>query len=112
MPITTDGTPVTVGSRNGFVGLFGKDESIPMFIAYRSVIHQEALYIEDVNFKHVMNVINRVIISIRSVTLKKISVSKISLEYVESENFHLIFHTEVRWLSTHKVLTRFLELAT
>jgi hypothetical protein len=57
-----------VGSRNGFVFLFRKDESSPMFIAYRCVIHQEAMCIADVNIKQMMNVINGVIISIRSVS--------------------------------------------
>jgi hypothetical protein len=66
--ITTDGAPAVVGSRNGFAGLCRRDESIPLSLAYRSIIHQEALCTKAVNFKRVMNVLIKIINAIRSVS--------------------------------------------
>jgi hypothetical protein len=56
-----------------------------------------------------MNVVTKIINSIRSVSLKH-RPFKALLEGVESEHSDLILHTEVRWLSMGKVVSRFLEL--
>jgi hypothetical protein len=42
--ITTDGAPAMVGSRNGFVGLCRKDESIPVSIAYHYYSPRSSVY--------------------------------------------------------------------
>jgi hypothetical protein len=97
-----------LGSRNGFVGLCRKDESIPVSIAYQCIIHQEALCTKVVSFKHVMNVVTKTINSIRSVSLKH-RLFKALLEGVESEHSDLL-DTEVRCLSMGEVVSRFLEL--
>jgi hypothetical protein len=49
------------GSRNGFEGLCKREELIPMSIAYHYVIHQEALCIIDIHFKHVINTVTEII---------------------------------------------------
>lgn len=61
MSITTDGAPATVGSRNGFLSLCRKDRSILVSTAYHCIIHQGALCMEVVNFKHVTNVVTKII---------------------------------------------------
>jgi hypothetical protein len=57
--ITTDGAYAMVDSRTGFVCICRKDESMPVSIAYRCVIHQEDLCTKVVNFKHVINLITK-----------------------------------------------------
>jgi hypothetical protein len=68
--ITTDGRPVMLGSTYGLVGLCRRDQSIPVFIVYRCIIHQEALCRKVANFEHVLIVVTEIINSTRSVSLK------------------------------------------
>jgi hypothetical protein len=56
-----------------------------------------------------MNVVTKIMNSIRSVSLKH-RLFKALLEGVESEHSDLILHTEILWLSMGKVVSRFLEL--
>lgn len=68
--ITTDGAPATTGGRNGFLSLCRKDRSILVFTVYHCIIHQGALCMQVVNFKHVMNVVTKIINSICFASLK------------------------------------------
>ncbi|XP_070809997.1 protein FAM200C-like [Pituophis catenifer annectens] len=107
--ITTDGAPAMVGSMDGFIAHCQKDETFPKFISYHCIIHQEALCAKVLQFKHVMDVVTKIINSIRGVSLQH-RLFKALLKDVDAEYGDLILHTEVRWLSKGKVLARFLTL--
>uniref|UniRef100_A0A8C5SPD7 SCAN box domain-containing protein n=1 Tax=Laticauda laticaudata TaxID=8630 RepID=A0A8C5SPD7_LATLA len=107
--ITTDGAPAMVGSLDGFIAHCQKDETFPKFISYHCIIHQEALCAKVLQFKHVMDVVTKIINSIRGVSLQH-RLFKALLKDVDTEYRDLILHTEVRWLSKGKILARFLTL--
>ncbi|XP_062998575.1 general transcription factor II-I repeat domain-containing protein 2-like [Elgaria multicarinata webbii] len=107
--ITTDGAPAMVGCIDGFIAHCQKDETFPKFVSYHCIIHQEALCAKVLQFKHVMDVVTKIINSIRAVSLQH-RLFKALLKDVDSECSDLILHTEVRWLSKGKVLARFLIL--
>ncbi|XP_044306557.1 general transcription factor II-I repeat domain-containing protein 2-like isoform X2 [Varanus komodoensis] len=107
--ITTDGAPAMVGCIDGFIAHCQKDESFPKFVSYHCIIHQEALCAKVLQFKHVMDVVTKIINSIRAVSLQH-RLFKALLKDVDAEYNDLILHTEVRWLSKGKVLARFLIL--
>jgi hypothetical protein len=64
--IVTDGAPGMLGS----IALCKKDESFPDFISYHCIIHQEALCAKILPFGHVMNVVKKIINSIRAAPLQ------------------------------------------
>ncbi|XP_077677617.1 general transcription factor II-I repeat domain-containing protein 2A-like [Eretmochelys imbricata] len=107
--ITTDGAPAMMGSTNGFIALCKKNEFFPNFMSYHCIIHQEALYVKVLSFQHVMNVVIKIINSIREKPLQH-QLFKALLEDVDDKQSDLILHTEVQWLSKGKVLACFLSL--
>uniref|UniRef100_A0A8D0B0Q1 SCAN box domain-containing protein n=1 Tax=Salvator merianae TaxID=96440 RepID=A0A8D0B0Q1_SALMN len=106
--ITTDESPAA-GCIAGFIAQCQEDESFPKFVSYYCVIHQEALCGKVLRFKHIMDVVKKIIHSIRAVSLKH-RLYKALLEDVDAEHSDLILHTEGRWLNKGKVLARFLNL--
>lgn len=107
--ITTDGAPAMVGKNKGFIALCKKDESFSNFMSYHCIIHQEALCCKILPFEHVMKIVTKIINSIRAAPLQH-RLFKALLEDTEDKEHDLILHTEVRWLSKGKVLTRFVNL--
>lgn len=107
--ITTDGAPAMVGKNKGFIALCKKDESFSNFMSYHCIIHQEALCSKILPFEHVMKIVTKIINSIRAAPLQH-RLFKALLENTEDKEHDLILHTEVRWLSKGKVLTRFVNL--
>ncbi|XP_021928903.1 general transcription factor II-I repeat domain-containing protein 2A-like [Zootermopsis nevadensis] len=91
--IATDVVPGMLGSVNGFIALCKKDESFPDLLP----------------FGHVMNVVKKIINSIRAAPLQH-RLFKALLGEFEGKHSDLILYTEVRWLSKGKVLARFLSL--
>jgi hypothetical protein len=78
-------------------------------MSYHCIIHQEALCAKARPFEHVMNVVTKIVNSIRAAPLQH-RIFKALLEDVEDKPTDLLLHTEVRWLSRGKVLSRFLAL--
>lgn len=72
-------------------------------------IHQESLYTKLTNFKHVMNVVTKIINSIRSISLKSRFFNAL-LAGTELLYSDLILHTEVHWLNIRKVVSVFLQI--
>ena len=73
------------------------------------MIHQQALAAKAIDMSHVMNVVVKIINSIRAKALQH-RLFKSLLDELDSEYGDLILHADVRWLSRGKVLQRFLDL--
>ncbi|XP_059152811.1 general transcription factor II-I repeat domain-containing protein 2B-like [Physella acuta] len=86
-----------------------KEDSFSNFMSYHCIIHQEILCCKILPFEHVMKIVTKIINSIRAVPLQH-RLFKALLEGTEDKENYLILHTEVRWLSKGKVLTRFVSL--
>jgi hypothetical protein len=57
--IATDGAPGMLGSINGFIALFKKDESFPDFLSYHCIFHQVALCVKILLLGYVMNLVKK-----------------------------------------------------
>ena len=68
--MTTDGAPAMLGVHSGFVSLCRKEENFPPFVNYHCVIHQQALAAKAIDMSHVMNVVVKIINSIRAKALQ------------------------------------------
>lgn len=100
--ITTDGAPAMRGVHSGFCALCRKDPDFPPFISYHCVIHQQALAGKAVDMSHVMNIVVKIVNSIRAKALQHRLFMSL-LDEFHSAYGDLIFHSDVRWLSRGKV---------
>ena len=66
--VTTDGAPAMVGRLNGFVALCQKNDDIPDFVSFHSVILQHVLCATMLNLNGVMDIVFKIVKSIRSRT--------------------------------------------
>lgn len=105
--ITTDGAPAMVGNKNGFIARCMENQIFPKFTHYHCIIHQEALCAKVIRFEHVMKTVVKIINSIRAAAMQHRLFQQL-LQDEDAEYADLILHTEVRWLSRGKILTRFL----
>ncbi|XP_061450843.1 general transcription factor II-I repeat domain-containing protein 2-like isoform X2 [Rhineura floridana] len=106
--LTTDEGSAT-GCISGFIAQCQQDESFPKLVSYHCIVHQEALCAKVLRFKHIMDVVKKIVNSIRAVSSKH-RLYKALLEDVDAEHNDLLLHSEGRWLSKGKVLARFLNL--
>lgn len=107
LSVCTDGAPCMVGKNKGFVALLRKHEKRPI-LGFHCILHQEALCAQmcDGQLGEVMSLVIRVINFIVARALNDRQF-KALLDEVEN-NFHgLLLHSNVRWLSRGKVLSRF-----
>lgn len=107
--ITTDGAPSMVGKHKGFIKLCSDDETFPPFFSYHCILHQQALCGKIMKMAHVMNVVVKIVNSIRSKSLQRRKF-RVLLEELDSQYGELQMYTEVRWLSRGMVLSRFMDL--
>lgn len=107
--ITTDGAPSMVGRTSGFVALCKQSESLPDFLNYHCIIHQQGLCGKILNMKDVMDVTTKIACSVRAWSLQR-RLFHALLEETGADHTDLLLHTDVRWLSRGKFLERFLEL--
>ena len=100
---------IYAGKKN--VGLIGeRDVNFSNFKGYHSIIQQQNLCGKVLKYSHVMNVVVKVVNSIRGRPLQH-RLFKTFLEELETLPCgDLIFYSEIRWLSRGIVLQRFLEL--
>lgn len=107
--ITTDGAPSFCGNKKGFLTLCKNDNSFPHFFQYHCIIHQQALCGSVININNVMELVVKIVNSIRGKALKR----RLFRELMDEVDCHygdLLLHSNVRWLSKGKVLHRFKEL--
>ena len=118
MAVTTDGAAVMLGKQNGVVTRI--KEKSPECISLHCIIHREALVSKKLFSKNSQNtenhglkvVIDNVVKIINSIKGKSKQHRIFSSLCDEMDAVHnvLIQHSEVRWLSRGKILTRFFEL--
>lgn len=107
--ICTDGAPAMLGSRSGLVALLKND--VPGVISTHCILHRQALMSKTlpVTLKNVMNYVVKIVNFIRGRALNHRLFKAFCSELDENASV-LLFHTEVRWLSRGKVLSRFFQL--
>ena len=107
--ICTDGAPSMVGSIKGFVTLAKTANN--EIITTQCFLHREALVAKTLGFqlKDILDGVVKMVNFIKSRLLKSRLFTKLC-EEMGSQHVNLILHTEVRWLSRGKVLSRVFEL--
>ena len=107
--ICTDGAPSMTGCLKGFVTRAKKQN--PNIISTHCFIHREALVAKTVG-KELEHVLNRTVAMVNYIKSKPLKSRLFAAlcEEMGSEHVNLLLHTEVRWLSKGRVLSRFWEL--
>ncbi len=107
--VCTDGAPSMTGCLKGFVALV--KEVNPSVASTHCFLHREALIAKTIgdDLKGVLETAVKMVNYIKQRPLKSRIFTKIC-ESMESAHLCLILHTEVRWLSRGRVLSRFYEL--
>jgi hypothetical protein len=107
--ICTDGAPSMTGSVKGFVSLVKQKN--PNLMTTHCFIHREALVAKTLKeeLKLVLDQVVKMVNFIKSRPLKSRLFKQLCIA-MESKHLCLILHTEVRWLSRGKVLSRVYEL--
>lgn len=107
--ITTDGAPNMTGAKTGFRGIFEASFPENNVVFLHCVIHQEALCKSALDMNHVLNVVIKLVNSVRSRALNHRQFREF-LEELQSEYSDLLYYTKVRWLSAGRVFERVWEL--
>ncbi|CAF4944327.1 unnamed protein product [Pieris macdunnoughi] len=107
--ITTDQPPNMTGAKSGFVGKF--NESFPgnEVVFLHCIIHQETLCKSALEMKHVLDVVIKIVNSIRSRALNHRQFQEF-LYSLQSEYSDVLYYTKVRWLSAGRVFDRVWDL--
>ena len=107
--VCTDGAPAMLGNKSGFFALLKQD--IPHLLGTHCFLHRHALASKTLpsKSKNVLDICVRTINWIRGRALNHRLFKSLCQDY-GSEHSVLLFHTEVRWLSRGRALTRFFEL--
>ncbi|XP_068206246.1 protein FAM200C-like [Palaemon carinicauda] len=108
--VCTEGAPAMMGNKSGFAA--SVKEMVSDIITKHCVLHRHALAIKTLpsHFKEVLSICVKVVNYIWGRALNH-KVFKLFCEEMGSEHQVLLFHTEMRWLSRGKMLTRIAELA-
>lgn len=110
--VTTDGAKNMCGTGKGLVGQIFKaceEAKCTKPLVIHCIIHQQVLCGKHLNLSCVIEVVVSVVNFIRSRGLNHRQFREFLLE-IEAEYPDLPYHTEIRWLSNGKVLSRFFEL--
>ncbi|XP_067132424.1 general transcription factor II-I repeat domain-containing protein 2-like [Centruroides vittatus] len=105
--LATDGAPTTTGITKGVVARLKetcKQHGNNNFEHFHCIIHQQVLCSKVLNIGHVLKIVTKIVNYIRARQFASF------LEHIECEYTDLPYYTEVRWLSSHKVLKRFFTL--
>ena len=106
--ICTDGAPSMVGCIKGLVSFIKKNENV---IVTHCFLHREALMSKTLgeNLREVLDEVVKMVNFIKVRPAKSRLFEKICTN-MDSQHKRLLLHTDVRWLSRGKVLTRVHEL--
>ena len=107
--ICTDGAPCMVGCIKGFASLAPKEN--PNLIRTHCFLHREVLVskVSQENLKQVLYQVVEIVNYIKSRPIKSRLFEELC-KSMDSQHVRLLMHTDVRWLSKGKVLTRVHEL--
>ena len=105
----TDGAPAMVGRHRGFISYLKK--AMPEVFAIHCVVHREHLVAKHLSGRlhNSLHIVITVINKIKASALKERIFRQLCYKN-ETEFEHLLLHTEVRWLSKGKCLSRFYSL--
>ena len=107
--ICTDGDPAMIGCLKGFVPIAQKQNA--NIVHTHCFIHREALVAKTLGteLKSELDMVVKIVNYIKMRPLKRRLFTKLCAD-MEAEHSTLIQHTEMRWLSRGKVLSRFYKL--
>jgi len=105
--VCTDGAPCMVGKNKGFVALLHEHENRPI-LGFHCILHQEALCAQlcGKQFGEVMDMVISVVNFIVARALNDCQFKSL-LDDIGNNYPGLLLHSNVRWLSRGKVLSRF-----
>ncbi|GBN33381.1 General transcription factor II-I repeat domain-containing protein 2B [Araneus ventricosus] len=103
--ITTDGAPNMTGKKSGFLGLFNQNYPGNKVVFLHCVIHQDALCKSALNMKPVLDVVVKLVNTIRSPGFTHRQFRDF-LQSVQSEYSDVLYYTKVRWLCAGCVFER------
>uniref|UniRef100_A0A673B181 HAT C-terminal dimerisation domain-containing protein n=1 Tax=Sphaeramia orbicularis TaxID=375764 RepID=A0A673B181_9TELE len=105
--VCTDGAPCMVGKNRGFVALLREHENRPI-LSFHCILHQEALCAKMCG-EQLGEVMSLVIWVVNFIVARALNDRqfKILLDVVGNNYPGLLLHSNVRWLSRGKVLSRF-----
>ena len=107
--ICTDGAPCMVGCIKAFASLAQKEN--PNLVCTHCFLHREVLVskVSQENLRQVLHQVVDVVNYIKSRPIKSRLYQELC-KSMDSQHVRLLMHTDVRWLSKGKVLTRVHEL--
>lgn len=107
--ICSDGAKAMTGAKSGFIARL--KEQMPNACWMHCFLHRQALAAKSLpqEYSQVLNIIINIVNSIKGKALQT-RLFRIICEDMGTLHRNLLYHTEVRWLSKGKVLTRVMEL--
>ena len=111
LSICTDGAPAMLGNTSGFTSLVKKEA--PQISVHHCFLHKHALAAKTlpIYLSSILSTSVKVVNFIRARALNH-RIFKSFCEAVGAEHQVLLYHTEVRWLSRGRILTRLFKLRT
>ncbi len=105
----TDGAPAMIGRYRGFMSLLKSE--VPNVLTIHCVIHRQHLAAKHLSGRlhDALQTVIRCINKIKSSALSELLFAQLCSDSEEAFN-HLLYHTEVGWLSKGNCLSRFVEL--
>ena len=103
--ICTDGAPCMVGRIKGFASLAQKEN--PNLVRSHCFLHREVLVskVSQENLRQVLHQVVEIVNYVKSRPIKSRLFEELC-KSMDSQHVRLLMHTDVRWLSKGKVLTR------
>lgn len=105
-----DGAPAMLGARQGFIARVKQEKCV---VIVHCLVHRENLAAQKLSkdLHKVMQEVIQIVNFIKASALNSRLFSQMCSDF-DSTHMHLLYHSEVRWLSRGKVLQRLLELRT
>lgn len=107
--LSTDGAPAMLGRKSGFGALVKKQA--PQLVTIHCFLHRHALACQTLP-KPLLDALNSAVKAVNFIRGQALNhrLFKILCQELGSEHEVLLYHTDVRWLSRGRVLTRVMEL--